>query len=84
MSARPTPEDIEDLEVQDTVARCLRLAYRCAEDEFPHTAANCSGGGEAHDAHMAINDECPWLTIEVDDILKAWRALGFPEPIWQK
>ena len=23
-------------------------------------AQECSGGEEAHEAHMAINDECPW------------------------
>lgn len=25
-----------------------------------HTADRCSGGGEAHEAHMALNGECPW------------------------
>ena len=25
-----------------------------------HTAGECSGGGEAHESHLAVNGECPW------------------------
>lgn len=29
-------------------------------DKTGHSPDNCSGGGEAHEAHLALNDECPW------------------------
>lgn len=31
-------------------------AWACA-------AASCSGGVEAHEAHMELNDECPWCGV---------------------
>jgi hypothetical protein len=29
-------------------------------DRVDHGSQNCSGGGEAHEAHMEMNGDCPW------------------------
>jgi hypothetical protein len=40
---------------------CGAQCHACvAAMEAEHDASNCAGGGEAHEAHLNLNGECPW------------------------